>query len=194
MFYALLETYRQATRESITTHTPSETPGSSRWLPPPHGQLRLDVDASFRDEDNRCGVGGVIRTYEGQLLAAFGRTMPRPDSVVIGELLAIHEGLRVVQEQNFQQVTGFSDSLLAVQAVTEPSRDLSYAGLCASEIKALSSLLQIISIFHVRRTDNVVVHSLAKFVVSSPAPFIWVSESFSSWLVNLVTSDITIYE
>lgn len=62
-----------------------------------------------------------------------------------------------------------SDSLLTVQR--KSSSDLSYVGLCASEIKDLGSLLDITFFIHVRRTVNEVAHSLANFVVSSPASF-----------------------
>lgn len=58
-----------------------------------------------------------------------------------------------------------SDSLLAVQAVMKPSSDLNYVGLCALDILALSLDLEIKSIFHVKRTANIVAHFLANLLV-----------------------------
>ncbi|XP_073133915.1 uncharacterized protein [Henckelia pumila] len=156
----------------------------AHWLVPPIGQLRLDTDESFDASRNCCGIGCVVRNHLGQPLVAFGKTVPIPESVVLGELMAIREGLKLIRDKDFHQVIIFSDSLLAVQAVTAPQSDLCYTGSCAQDIKTLISQLEIVSLFHVRRSANVVAHSLAKFSISSPAPFCWVSgSSRDGWLI-----------
>ncbi|XP_073154204.1 uncharacterized protein [Henckelia pumila] len=156
------------------------------WSLPPTGKLRLDVDASFDEDNNMCGIGGIVKNQEGQPLVAFGNNIMMPGSVVMGELHSIKAGLEMVREQEFNQVVIASDSLLAVKAVTSPKDDLSYVGLCASEINLLMVELGNISLFHVRRSANEVAHSLSKFACSSPTPFCWVSGSFPRWLIKLL--------
>lgn len=80
--------------------------------------MRLDVDASFHVARDCCGVGGVIKNHMRQLVAAFGRVLPNLGSVLMGELLAIKEGLLYVRERGFHHVNVTSDSLLTVQTVT----------------------------------------------------------------------------
>ncbi|XP_073121540.1 uncharacterized protein [Henckelia pumila] len=147
--------------------------------------------ASFDDENNRCEIGGIVRDQKGQPLAAFGNNLLMPGSVVLGELISIKAGLEFLREKKLNQVLIASDSLLAVQAVTEPNGDLNYVGLCVSEINTLILGLDIVSLFHVKRSVNAVEHSLAKFSSSFTTFFCWVSGSFSRWLVKLVITDIS---
>ncbi|XP_073120906.1 uncharacterized protein [Henckelia pumila] len=184
-----LEDYRQAVRACSTNQTLGMIASPNIWQPPPVGFCRLDVDASFQDQTSLCGVGGIIRGHEGKLLAAFGKTLPMPDTITLGELLAIREGIKVARLRGFHQIQVFSDSLLEVQAVTEPLSDLNYAGSCALEIESLCSSFNSISFSHARRTANEVSHSLAKFALFSPTPFLWVSGSFPLGLDELVTHD-----
>lgn len=53
------------------------------WQPPPIHFLRLDVAACLSDCSEFCGVGGVIRNHDGNLVAAFGRILPRTDSMLL---------------------------------------------------------------------------------------------------------------
>lgn len=61
------------------------------------------------------------------MVAVFGHAIPNPGSMVTWELLAIQEGLRIVQDKGFHQVIISSYSLLTVQTVTLSEDDLSYA-------------------------------------------------------------------
>lgn len=127
--------------------------------------LRLDVDASFPECSEFFGVGGVLRNHDDNLVAAFGRTFPKTDSIVLGELLAIIEGLLIVRDKGFLNVIMYSYSLLSVQAVTKPLDNQTYVGSCALDIQYFSSELDIVAIKHVKRTTNEVANSLAFFVV-----------------------------
>lgn len=133
-------------KEGMTSSNHHSSVSPVRWTAPSEGQLRLDVDASFPVASEYCGIGGVIKNHEGQLVAAFGRVLPNPGSVIMGELLAIKKGLIYVKERGFHHVNVSSDSLLAVQAVTKPVDDLSYVGTCASCIQEL--FLGSLRIFH----------------------------------------------
>ncbi|XP_073137930.1 uncharacterized protein [Henckelia pumila] len=115
-----LEDYRQAVRACSTNQTLGMIASPNIWQPPPVGFCCLDVDASFQDQTSLCVVGGIIRGHEGELLATFGKTLPMSDTITLGELLAIREGIKVARLRGFHQIQVFFDSLLAVQAVTEP--------------------------------------------------------------------------
>ncbi|XP_073138645.1 uncharacterized protein [Henckelia pumila] len=126
----------------------------SRWALPPAGFVCLDVDASFYEENNRCRIGGVIRDFKGQPLAAFGQSILMSSFVVLRELFAILAGIEIIRERDINRVVVSSDSLLTVQAVTESNGDLSYVGLCASEINSLISVIDGASICHIKRSAN----------------------------------------
>ncbi|XP_073133398.1 uncharacterized protein [Henckelia pumila] len=117
----LLNDYRQAMSELAKPRAIEERSSPTLWEKPTANWHRIDVDASFNKAITQCGLGGVIRNQNGHVVVAFGKAVKIPDSIVLGELLA--------------RVCVFSDSLLAVQAVTEPFNDLSYVGSCALEIR-----------------------------------------------------------
>lgn len=95
----LLNEFFEANKEG-TNHSTISLPTPVKWQPPPMNFLRLDVDASFPECSEFLGVGGVLRNHDGNLVAAFGRTFPKTDSIVLGELLEIKEGLMTVKESN----------------------------------------------------------------------------------------------
>ncbi|XP_073130896.1 uncharacterized protein [Henckelia pumila] len=114
------------------------------------------------------GLGRVVRNHRGHVMVAFGKGIQISGSVVMGELLAIREGLQVFKDKLLSHIFAFSESLLAVQAVTESICDLSYTGHCALEVRDLISELNIVSLSHASRKANVVAHSLAEFVFFFP--------------------------
>ncbi|XP_075504352.1 uncharacterized protein LOC142541772 [Primulina tabacum] len=141
------------------------------WTPPPSQHLRLDVDAAVNDHLNIYGIAGVIRNQDGNMVLAFGNRIEPPISVVHAEMLAIQEGIKHVYQRGLVCTHVYSDSQMAVQAIMDPSSDLGYIGSCAEEIKNLIKEPWILSLQHMRRSANVIAHSLAQFVISSPSPF-----------------------
>lgn len=82
-----LHEYSQAKSTFYSTASVSSSP--AKWMAPPVDFLRLDIDASFPENSDFCGVGGVIRNHMGQMVMAFGRTLPKPESIVLGELITM---------------------------------------------------------------------------------------------------------
>ncbi|XP_073041771.1 uncharacterized protein [Primulina eburnea] len=185
----LLEDYRAAVRDLSINQHHSATTSQETWQPPLEGTVRIDVDASFNTAAKVCGLGGVIRGNDGTMVIAFGLAIPKPDTVVMGELFAIREGLRLAKERGFHDICICSDSLLAVQAVTSPTSDLSYVGSCAQEIRCSCLDFTNATLSHVRRSANEVAHFLSKFAISSPAPFEWVPGNSPLWVDQLVMRD-----
>ncbi|XP_075492475.1 uncharacterized protein LOC142530527 [Primulina tabacum] len=134
---SLLRDYQSAQESLIPGHKRSLASPLARWKRPQVDQRRLEVDAALNEATGNYSIGGTMRDHEGHILIAFGRKIYKPISVVHGELVAIREGLRVILEQdlNIHDIT--TDSLLAVQAVTNPAEDFSYIGAIALDINRL---------------------------------------------------------
>lgn len=79
-----LKNYHHALKECSKSRITPPVCLPSLWVSPPIGHICFDVDASFRDVDDRCGIGGVLRNHEGQLIAAFGLVIAKPDSIFVG--------------------------------------------------------------------------------------------------------------
>ncbi|XP_075475623.1 uncharacterized protein LOC142507687 [Primulina tabacum] len=175
---SLLRDYQSAQESLNSGHKRSLATPLVRWTRPQVDQRRLEVDAAVNEATDNYSIGGTVRDHEGHILIAFGRKISKPLSVVHGELVATREGLRVIQEQYFNIHEITNDSLLAVQAVTNPAEDFSYTGAIALDINGLLLGQHKITLRHVRRSKNVVAHKLAPFALSSQSPFVWGHEKF----------------
>lgn len=188
--FALLRDFQEARKTLHISQDSSSRVTQPRWIPPPVNQLRLEVDAAYNENSNCYAIGRVIRDHDGNIQIAFGRKISKPQSVIYSELLAIREGIHVVRERDLVIHEIVSDSLLAVQAVTAHEEDLSYTGVLAADIKELLDNFNHVRLRLVRRLANVVAHSVAKFAIFSPYPFVWAQGNLPIWLVNLVMDDL----
>ncbi|XP_073119573.1 uncharacterized protein [Henckelia pumila] len=183
--------FKNVSRSSISCLGVETNESPSSWSAPPLNLLRLDVDAAFNDSVNGFAIGGVIRNHEGQPILAFGKRIRKPPSIVYAELEAIHTGLLIARVNQLQIHFTYSDSLLAVQVVTCPTGDLSYAGAIAEEINCLLGPDVSCFLRHVRSSANGVAHSLDSFAFTYPSQFVWMRGNFPFWLINLVIKDIS---
>lgn len=83
----------------------------------------------------------------------------RPLFVTHGELMALHEGLRILNENWFQNVLVTTDFVWAVQTITMPQEEMGYISTSADDLNELLMSTTVSSFFHVKRYANVVAHS-----------------------------------
>ncbi|XP_073015691.1 uncharacterized protein [Primulina eburnea] len=188
----LLRDFQEARKLLTYSRSLEPTNSPKTWIAPPLNHLRLDVDAAYNETSGSFAIGGVVRNDEGQPMLAFGKKITKPQSVLLAELTAIAEGLLLVQDHHLQLNQICSDSLLAVQAVTRPEEDFSYAGTFATDIRRLMCNHNSVTLSHVMRSANKVAHSLASFAISSSSSFVWMPGNFLLWVVNLVILDLDI--
>ncbi|CAA0832090.1 Ribonuclease H-like superfamily protein [Striga hermonthica] len=166
---------------SGVTQGNEDRPTPHIWSPPPKHSIRIDVDASVNMKDDRFGIGGISRDDQGNALFAFGMPVMNPGSVIHCELLAIKEGLEKCGVLHQAPIFIFTDSLLAVQAVTDYKETHGYIRSWAKEIDGLMSKAAVSSrLQHMRRSANNVAHAIAKFASFSNSPFLWKPASSST--------------
>lgn len=147
------------------------------WSPPPLDVLKLNVDGSFLSSSNFGGVGGVLRGHKGEFIAGFSHRKLAVFSPLHIELLAIKEGIQLLQTMDISQAMIHSDCLIAVQALNSAEEDLSPLGNLIEDIKVLFKELPNISISHASRTTNFVAHRLASFGFDSGSHSEWFSHA-----------------
>ncbi|KAF9623841.1 hypothetical protein IFM89_005426 [Coptis chinensis] len=68
---------------------------SLRWIPPPVGVLKLNIDGSSRGNPGAAGAGCVLRDWEGRFI--FGLAVPiLHASTIMAEARALYFGLRIL--------------------------------------------------------------------------------------------------
>ncbi|XP_057458358.1 uncharacterized protein LOC130749083 [Lotus japonicus] len=148
---------------------------ASSWTRPRQGTMKVNVDASYRDNEGAT-YGMVVRNYLGEVLAA-AVSHPTP---AMSALLAEAQGLRwsmvMVRELGFMYVCLETDSLQVYNAWNCSSGGSSYLVSVLVDCHILASHFTSVSISFVRHTGNAVFGYLARHASSYPG-FVWLEEA-----------------
>ncbi|CAH9087957.1 unnamed protein product, partial [Cuscuta epithymum] len=129
------------------------------WRKPPHGRLKLNIDATIRG--NRCGLGGLVSDDAGEFVAGFVKIWQGRLSPLEAELVGIREALSWIKEKGWDSVDVESDSLGAIKEILHGS-SVSSLGVIAGDIREIRLLFADISFSHIRRSANMAAHELAQ--------------------------------
>lgn len=136
---------------------------SAIWSAPPEEIIKINFDVGFFEPD-RYQVAMVARDAAGTCVWWRVRRYTGQPSSVVGEAIAALEGVRVACEKGWMAITLEGDNAQVVHAIQK--RDdcsLLPFGDFISSLFSLSSFFAIFSCNLVRRTGNMLAHSLAHF-------------------------------
>ncbi|XP_075086060.1 uncharacterized protein LOC142168804 [Nicotiana tabacum] len=91
-----------------------------RWHKPPRGCFKLNIDASFKNNNQKCGLGGVFRNSNGSWVVGFAKSTHANGSLE-AEIKALLEGLRTAQEWGMFPLEIETDSTEVVNTPREGS-------------------------------------------------------------------------
>ncbi|KAI8550987.1 hypothetical protein RHMOL_Rhmol06G0149600 [Rhododendron molle] len=88
------------------------------WTNPPAGNFKLNTDGCWYESNGIGGFGGLFRSHAGDwIMGYYGRRSF--NSSLEAELWSIYKGLGVIRDRKLENVKIESDSLVAVDLVTE---------------------------------------------------------------------------
>ena len=131
------------------------------WIPPPIGQLKLNVDAACFSTSNRTGIGAVLRDNKGAVVVAFTKRLASPFAPLVAETTAVREGLRLMMANGLRAAYVETDCLVVSKAI---NNDISIP-VIDSVISDINSLLLELgsgSCHYIPRAGNEVAHTLAQ--------------------------------
>ena len=91
----------------------------TRWRPPQFGSVKINCDGATFKEQNRSGVGVVIRDENGLVLASLSKQFPQLYTALEVEAMVAATALSFAVQLGFHSGTLESDSLLLVSALVE---------------------------------------------------------------------------
>ncbi|PON86953.1 Ribonuclease H-like domain containing protein [Trema orientale] len=119
----LLLEYRESSNK-LTVSLPNLAPSSSsRWSSPRAGGLKFNTDATFLAREDFIGYGDVIHDEFGNVLVCWIIWVTGCFYVEVGELIAIREGLRLAVNFGCPLAETESDSLLAVNSISNSQQN-----------------------------------------------------------------------
>ncbi|WCJ39418.1 hypothetical protein M5689_020409 [Euphorbia peplus] len=101
-----------------------------KWTPPPAGYVKLNCDASFRENGDYCAVGFIARNELEKVLMSGACPVGNCWSVLHAELLAILNGVYFAMESGFHNLLVASDCKQAVDSILIKNDD-SYVDVVA---------------------------------------------------------------
>ncbi|XP_024639898.1 uncharacterized protein [Medicago truncatula] len=133
--YILAETISS---NSLNTSVVPPSDRFTRWNNNNHRYTILNVDGSCNGDPLRTGFGGVFRDHTGGFMSAFSGFIGHSQDILYAELSALHEGLVLAVNRNYDELACYSDSLLTVNLIKE---DLNHYHVYAVLIQNIKDIL-----------------------------------------------------
>ncbi|XP_062088725.1 uncharacterized protein LOC133795286 [Humulus lupulus] len=137
--------------------------GSETWTKPGENTIKINVDATLFDSENKYGYGLVARNHFGNLVAARAGSYGGLYASEVIEAMGIKEALSWVQTNNWRSVEIETDNLVSVQAIRGNHSMRSTLGLLIKDCQILLSTLPNVKLFWIRRSANRVAHHVARY-------------------------------
>ncbi|MQM14076.1 hypothetical protein Taro_047005 [Colocasia esculenta] len=106
--------HKTSGKENLKANIPSVV----RWLTPPQGRLKLNVDGAFKGTSGEAGGGGILRDHEGNMCSAFAKAYYGLNSSLAAEALALRDDISIYCRTGASEVLVETDSLQLTQIVT----------------------------------------------------------------------------
>ncbi|KAK6117351.1 hypothetical protein DH2020_048942 [Rehmannia glutinosa] len=172
--------------EIIPTKHPVDR--SKRWIPPKPGELKMNVDASFRADSNQVGIGCIVRDSTGCVIACCSNIVCGCSDPLTAEALAMREGLDFVNQLGLQiQEIETDSSSIADFCSKEVDLYGHEIGLLLQEIK--NRLNSNMVCCFIPRECNRAAHFLAVSVFQRD-PFFFGKDAIPVWIKPVVFADL----
>ena len=76
----------------------------ARWKPPSADLVKININGVVFPDENKSGIGVVIRNHEGQVLASQSLKLHQVYSPGVIEAMAIHSGITLASEIGFHKL------------------------------------------------------------------------------------------
>ena len=76
----------------------------ARWKPPLVDLVKINIDGVVFPDENKSGIGVVIRNHEGQVLASQSLKLHQVYSLGVIEAMAVHSGITLASEIGFHKL------------------------------------------------------------------------------------------
>ncbi|XP_075659148.1 uncharacterized protein LOC142629034 [Castanea sativa] len=163
-------------------------PAPSKWILPPLGSHKVNVDGVSSDQENHSSVGVAIRDCKGQVVAALSLPLQAYYSVELTEIFAIEQGVLLAQELQLPQVIVESDSLATIQALNEKATESTFGHLIQGILRVCDSF-ESYHFKHLSRSYNAVAHELAQYARRTGNYQIWKGAA-PSFVLSFLLTDI----
>ncbi|KAK9987323.1 hypothetical protein SO802_032274 [Lithocarpus litseifolius] len=160
-----------------------------KWTAPPPNTYKINYDGAVSDEENKAGVGVIIRDCNGEVIASLIQQLEQAYQPVEVEAIAACRAVELGSELGVGCAIVEGDSEVIVKALRNKDNGLVSFAPLINDVSLFSSLYSELSYSHIRRDGNKVAHSLAKLALMTPGCTVWM-EDVPSHTLRLVQADL----
>lgn len=176
-----IDVFKPVRRDSGVTSRPG-------WCAPARGRVKVNVDATLFPGGG-VGLGIVIRSDGGQILAVGVRKLMANWDTRLGEAMAARFGLCMAAGLNYKAVKLEGDALEVIKAIQTKQFGRTPTGLILEDTSVISMQFDDFTISHVCRAGNSAAHLAARLMPSNGEEQIFVS-SFPQGIKALADLDL----
>jgi ribonuclease HI len=150
--------------EPVPRSLPAGSISGPKWLPPPPGHVKVNVDAAVSKNFPAAAISAVARDEGGQFLGASVVVLQGVSDPESLEAMACREGLALSADLLVQRIRVASDCLNVIRSIAGEGKGL--YGHVVQELWARRSGFQVCQFVHEGRRSNGDAHCLARGSVS----------------------------
>ena len=150
----------EVNQKPASQNRPPAAPALLRWIPPPDGWVKINVDAAVGKVNNKGAAAAIVRSSDGLFLGASCVVLERCTQPETLEVLACREALSLASDLSVRRIRIASECLRVINTLHDGTMG-EYAQF-TREIHARSLLFDEVSFCHERRSSNMEAHKIAR--------------------------------
>ena len=147
-----------------------------KWCPPPAGFYKANWDAATSGDQNRTGVGVLIRDERGLVIAVLSKTIFAKLDPQIAKATAPLQAVELCRDIGVQDIFLEGDALTIVKAIASRTPTWYSFGQIVDDIRVVLGSRISWQVGHIKRGANGAVHELAKEAIRRDNDNIWMEE------------------
>lgn len=158
------------------------------WQKTPTGSLKINCDAAVFWHNNCSSWASVVRDEAGLFVATKSFKSTGIMEPKLAESLAVKEALTWCHEQHIMNAIIETDAAVVVHGIHSAEPDFTTCGRIVDDCRGLLSLTMGFIVNHIRRSANLVAHTLARAIDSLSNVNSW-GDQPPSFLVSVLLLD-----
>ena len=163
------------------------------WKPPLLSKLKVNFDGVVFREDQRAGVGVIIRDAEGRVCASMAESFHLPFSVAAVEVLVAKKALQLTKNLGFHSIILEGDSKIAIDGLLSKNSSLNEYGHLLSEAKEVADQMDVVEFQFVLRQANKSTYNIARHTTHVNEFMVWMKD-VSPYLLSVIQTDSVIHQ
>ena len=163
------------------------------WKPPPWPKLKVNFDGAMFRENQRAGVGVIVRDAVGRVCASMAKSFHLSFSVAAVEVLAAKKALQLAKDLGFHSIILEGDSKMAIDGLLSKNSSLNEYGHLLSEAKEVANQMDLVEFQFVPRQANKATHNIARHARHVSEFTVWM-EDVPPHLVSVIQADSAIHQ